>query len=132
MIDYVQQTLSHYDKEEYEICGMLWVQGETDSGNKIAAEAYGENLQQFISHYRKDFDDETLPFLLFQVGHGEVVEGMKKTAKLIPNVTLIPQNQEPTSVDYYQKMENGHYNYEGMKKLGERFAEIFLTERVVK
>ncbi len=128
LIDYVEQTLSEYRKDEYEICAMLWVQGETDAGNKIAAAAYGQNLQQFISHIRQDLENDTQPFLLFQVGHGKVVEGMIKTAQFVPNVTLIQQCLEPTSVNFYPKMENGHYNYEGMKKLGQHFTENFLNQ----
>ena len=127
LIEYVEQTLSEYKKDEYEICAMLWVQGETDAGNKIAAAAYERNLQQFISHIGQDLENDRLPFLLFQVGHGKVVEGMMKTAQLLPNVTLIPQSLDPTSGDFYPKMENGHYNYEGMKELGERFAEYLLN-----
>ena len=127
LIDYVEQTLSEYKKDEYEICAMLWVQGETDAGYKIAAAAYESNLQQFISHIRQDLENDNLPFLLFQVGHGKVVEGMMKAAQLVPNVTLIPQSLDTTSVNFYPKMENGHYNYEGMKKLGQRFAEVFLN-----
>lgn len=126
LIDYVDLTLFEYEKDEYEICAMLWVQGETDARNKIAAAAYERNLQQFIRQIRQDLEKDTLPFLLFQVGHGKVVEGMMKTAQLVPNVTLIPQNLDPTSENFYPKLENGHYNYEGMKKLGQRFAEVFL------
>jgi hypothetical protein len=125
LIDYVEQTLSKYEKDEYKICAMLWVQGETDAGNKIAAAEYGRNLEQFIRHVRQDVENDTLPFLLFQVGHGKVVEGMKQTAQLLPNVILIPQSQEPNSANFYPKMENGHYNYEGMKKIGQRFAHVF-------
>jgi hypothetical protein len=69
----------------------------------------------------------TLSFLFFQVGHGKVVEGMKQTAQLVPFVTLIPQSREPTSANFYPKMENGHYNDKGMKKLGQRFAQVFLN-----
>lgn len=127
LIDYVDQTLSEFDEDEYEICAMLWVQGETDAGNKIAAEAYGMNLQQFITHIREDLDNDSLPFILFQVGHGKVVEGMMNTVQLLPNVYLIPQSLDTISVNFYPKMENGHYNYEGMKKLGERFATNFLN-----
>jgi hypothetical protein len=126
-IEYVGQVLSAYEKDAYEICAMLWVQGETDAGNKIAAAAYGHNLQQFISHIRQDVENDTLPFLLFQVGDGKVVEGMKQTAQLVPNVCLIPQSPEPTSADFFPKMENGHYNDKGMKKLGQRFAEVYLN-----
>jgi len=127
LIDYVDKTLFEYKEDEYEICAMLWVQGETDSGNKIAASEYGWNLQQFISHIRQDLKNDTLPFLLFQVGHGKVVEGMRKVAQLDPNVALITQSNVASSANFYQKMENGHYNYEGMKKLGEHFTEVFLN-----
>lgn len=127
LIDYVDQTLSEYEKDEYELCAMLWVQGETDAGNKIAAAEYGRNLQQFIRHIRKDLENDTMPFLFFQVGDGKVVEGMIKTAQLLPNVTLIPQSLEPTSANFYSKLGNGHYNYEGIKKLGQRFAEVYLN-----
>ena len=125
--DYVRQILSEYKKDAYEICAMLWVQGETDSGNEIAAAAYGRNLEQLIRHVRQDVGNENLPFLLFQVGSGKVVDGMKKTAQHLPNVFLLPQSTDPASTDYYPRMENGHYNYEGMKKLGQRFAEVFLN-----
>ena len=53
---------------------------------------------------------------------------MKRVAREVPNVTLIPQSLDPISLDFYQKMENGHYNYEGMKKLGRRFAEVVLSQ----
>jgi len=128
LINYVEKTLSEYKKDEYEICAMLWVQGETDAGNKTAAKAYGENLQQFISHIRQDLENETLPFLLFQVGHGKVVEGMMEVSQRVPNVTLIKQSLDPKSVNFYSKIKNGHYNYNGMKKLGQRFAEIYLNK----
>ena len=127
---YVKQVLSGYREDEYEICAMLWVQGETDSGNETAAAAYGDNLQNLVEGVRHKVGCEKLPFLLFQVGHGEVVEGMKRTAREVANVTLIPQSLDPISLDFYQKMGNGHYNYEGMKKLGRRFAELFLSQHV--
>ena len=129
---YLKQVLSGYGNDEYEICAMLWVQGETDACNEAAATAYGDNLQNLVESIRHHVGRETLPFLVFQVGHGEVVEGMKRTAREVPNVTLIPQSLDPISLDFYQKMENGHYNYEGMKKLGHRFAELFLSQYVQK
>ena len=128
LIDYIERTLSRFKNYEYEICAILWVQGESDSGNEIAAEEYGRNLENFISSIRQDLRIDSLPFLFFQVGHGKVVEGMKKVAEVVPDVILIPQSLEPKSKDFYQKMENGHYNYEGMKKLGLKFAEVFLNQ----
>jgi tryptophanyl-tRNA synthetase len=51
---------------------------------------------------------------------------MNRTADKVSNVTLIHQSQDADSPDFYEKMENGHYNCDGMKKLGARFAEVFL------
>jgi hypothetical protein len=125
---YVKQVLSGYDATEYEICAMLWVQGETDSANEVAAAAYGDTLRNLVARLRQDLGHGTLPFILFQVGKGKVVEGMIRTARAKRNVTLLPQSLDPISQDFYEKMKNGHYNYEGMKKLGHRFAEVFLRE----
>ncbi len=127
---YVKQVLSGYGEDEYEICAMLWVQGESDAGKETAAAEYGNNLGNLVERIRHDVGRKTLPFLLFQVGHGKVVEGMRRVAREVPNVTLIPQSLDPVSLDFYEKMENGHYNYEGMKKLGHRFAELFLSQYV--
>lgn len=125
---YVEKVLSRYRDNDYEICAMLWVQGETDAGNKTAATAYGDNLQALIERIRQDMGRQALPFLLFQVGHGQVVAGMKRTAREVSNVTLIPQSLDPVSLDFYGKMKNGHYNDDGMRKLGHRFAELFLSQ----
>jgi carbohydrate esterase-like sialic acid-specific acetylesterase len=128
LTEYVRQILSGYDATEYEIGAMLWVQGETDSANEVAAAAYGNNLRQLVARLRQDLGRATLPFMLFEVGTGKVVEGMRGTANAMENVTLLAQSPDPTSQDFYEKMENGHYNYQGTKKLGHRFAEVFLRE----
>lgn len=128
LVAYVKEVLAGYDPTEYEIRGMFWVQGETDSGNETAAAAYGENLRKFIESLRRDMGKDELPFILFQVGKGKVVEGMKRTAGNVPNVTLVPQSPDPASDDYYSTIPNGHYDHEGLKLLGERFAEAFLHE----
>lgn len=129
LIAYVAEVLSEYNENEYELCAMLWVQGESDSSNEIAANAYEENLKNLIASSRRDVGRESLPFILFQVGRGEVVEAMRNTADEDPNVILIPQSSDPKSQDFYDKMENGHYNYSGMTKLGRRFMEVFLTHK---
>jgi hypothetical protein len=122
----IREILSAYDPDEYELCPMLWVQGETDADNESAATAYGGNLERLIQSIREDTGREDLPFLMFQVGSGKVVEGMQRVARDVPNATLLPQSQDPDSPHFYDKMENGHYNYAGLKKLGRRFAETYV------
>ncbi|TWU13331.1 hypothetical protein CA54_21660 [Symmachiella macrocystis] len=125
-VDYVRQVLDGYSPEDYELCAMLWVQGESDDKAPEAEAAYGATLRKLIERVRLDTKHSTLPFILFQVGSPKVVEGMRQTAAKVPSATLIPQSLNPDSSDFYEKMENGHYNAEGMKKLGTRFAEVFL------
>ncbi len=121
---YIKEVLSGYDPSEYEFAGMLWVQGEADSKVPAAAEAYGQNLQHLIKGMRDFTKKPELPFIIFQVGSGEVIKGMQETSKKLENVVLIPQSDNPASLDYYPEYAppKSHYTYKGMKKIGERFA----------
>lgn len=130
-INYSKNVLGKYSSSEYELAGMLWLQGETDSGikrwGKEPAESYGENLQNLIKKVRQEFNTSDLPFLIFQVGHGKVVKGMKTIAQQDKYVNLIPQSKDKNSTDFYEKNPPpiGHYTAKSMKKIGERFFESF-------
>jgi len=128
-IQYSKKVLENLSN--YEICGMLWVQGETDSSKRFGtkpANTYESNLKKLISCVRKDINQPNLPFLLFQVGHGEVVEGMKNTAKEDKNVVLIPQEKDRNSKFYFERnpMPLGHYTTKSMKKIGTLFYDYFM------
>ena len=77
---------------------------------------------------------ENLPFFILQVGSGEVVESMKRLSKEDKDVYFIPQKFNPKSKYFYPKYKHewngkpvGHYNYEGMKKIGIRFFESYVN-----
>lgn len=127
---YVRDVLAPYRRDEYEYCGMLWVQGEADGnvgkfGPEPAA-AYGRNLQNLITRVRQETGVPALPFLMIDVGAGQVVEGMKATVKALPAVSFIPQSKDPNSSHFFPKHAVGHYNYEGQKRMGSLLAEEFL------
>ena len=130
-IAYAKDVLKEYNPAEYEIKGMLWVQGEADSGVKKwgekPAEAYGENLSKLIESTRTSLDIPEMPFVLFQVGFGKVVKGMKKTAENDNHVYLIPQSNDKQSKDFYKKNPPpvGHYTAKSMKRIGMAFFKIF-------
>lgn len=126
LVAYTRAVLAGYPPEDYELRGMLWVQGESDGNIPEAARAYGDNLRALVARIRTDTNQKSLPFLLFEVGGPDVVRGMRRVAQETPDVHLIPQRPEPDSPDFYEKLENGHYNHEGLKKLGLRFAEVYL------
>jgi hypothetical protein len=129
-ISYAKSILKEMNSEEYELCGMLWVQGETDSGKRFGtkpAEAYQQNLENLISGVRTEFSKPELPFIIFQVGGGKVVEAMKTIDKEDEFVSLIPQSNDKNSKDYYKRNPPpiGHYVYESMKRIGEQFFEYY-------
>jgi len=130
-ISYTKDILSQYNAIDYEICGMLWVQGEADSNVKkygpIPAETYGINLKNLIYSVRDEFQAPNLPFAVLEVGYGNVVEGMKTVSSQMQDVTLIPCSTDPKSPNYRPTYGPpvGHYNYEGMKQIGIDFAKVF-------
>jgi len=132
-VEYGQKVLSTLAKDSYELCGMLWVQGESDSGKKGGTkprEAYQDNLTTLISRVRTDFNQPKLPFLIFQVGHGKVVKAMQTVAKADNNVVLIPQEKNENSKFYFERNPPpiGHYVSSAMKKIGTYFFEYYQTE----
>ncbi len=126
LVAYARAVLAGFAPAEYSLRGMLWVQGESDGAIPEAARAYGDNLKALIARIRTDTGQPALPFLLFEVGGTDVVRGMQRVAEETSDVHLIPQRPEPDSPDFYEKLENGHYNHDGLKKLGLRFAEVYL------
>ena len=132
-VAYGQKVLSTLEKDSYELCGMLWVQGESDSGKKGGIqprEAYQDNLTNLINRVRIDFNEPKLPFLMFQVGHGKVVKAMQNVAKSDKNVVLIPQEKDKNSKFYFERNPPpiGHYVTSAMKKIGKYFFEFYQEE----
>ncbi len=131
----IERVIGDTPRNDYELAGMLWVQGETDSNVKKfgsePSETYGENLTQLIAAIREVVAVPDLPFHMLQVGNKTVVDGMKETAKRLDNVYFIPQSRDPESARYLPKYGPpiGHYNYEGMKRIGNLFADSCLNEQ---
>lgn len=129
-IEYSRKVLSTIEKDGFELCGMLWVQGESDSGKKGGLkprEAYETNLTTLISRVRTDFKHPKLPFLIFQVGHGKVVKAMRNIAETDENVILIPQEKDKDSKFHFERNPPpiGHYTAKSMKKIGKYFFEFY-------
>jgi Carbohydrate esterase, sialic acid-specific acetylesterase len=133
LIAYVREILSAYPKDSYEICGMLWVQGEAD-GNVSGygpepAKAYGQNIKNLITRVRTDLGVPDLPFMMFQVVMGgDVVRGMQEAAATVKNVTAIPRSMDQASPNFLEQYAVGHYNQVGMKRMGELFAEAWFSK----
>jgi hypothetical protein len=142
LIDLIDSKVSTLKKDSYEITGVFWVQGEKDSGIKnygdIPSKNYYKNLKNLVSNLRAHLNSENLPFFILQVGSGEVVQSMKRLSKEDKNVYFTPQEFNPKSKYFYPKYKHewngnpvGHYNYEGMKKIGIRFFESYINATLI-
>jgi len=127
----IDRALKGLDGVDYEFSGMLWVQGEADSGVKKygpkPAETYGENLTKLVSSIREHTITPDLPFVLLEVGSPQIREASRGVAKSVENVSTIPQSADETAPNHLPGYGPpvGHYNYEGMKRIGLLFFEVF-------
>jgi hypothetical protein len=136
-IDLVDAELAELHPDSYEIVGMLWVQGETDSNTSngsVAADTYHLNLENLINSVRGHYDIPDLPFLILGVGSKKVQKAMVQVSNKLTNVSYIERSQDVNRRNYtpiYTHKWNGkpvgHYNYEGMKKMGRLFFESYQT-----
>ena len=114
-------------KIDYEIAGMLWLQGESDALENQGA-AYETNLRNFIADMRTQFDSPELPFYMARVRefYGTAEQsGLVRTAQVV--VAESTEFVEWFDTDSYNPLiEGGHYNTEGEINIGIDFANIYL------
>ena len=82
---------------------------------------------------RGHYDIADLPFLMLGVGSKKVQNAMVKVSNKLTNVTFIERSQDLNKSNYtpiythkWKGKPVGHYNYEGMKKIGQLFYENYL------
>ena len=132
--DFITTTdaqLSKLPPGSFEIIGMLWVQGESDS-SPLPSSTYGQNITALIQKVRAYYSVPDMPFLMLGVGSKKVVAAMSDTSKNSLNVSLIRKSNNPKANNYtpiYTHNWNGkpadHYNYTGMKKIGNMFFDTY-------
>jgi hypothetical protein len=128
-----ESALRDLDKSriQYEIVGMLWLQGESDA-DAGKGDLYEENLKAFIAHIRQEFKEPEMPFVIARVlavwgaknGHARLVrEAQDKTAHDGKYVACFHTDDcRPV----HPRKNRGHYGTEGQLKIGKRFAQGYL------
>jgi sialate O-acetylesterase len=111
------------------VTGMLWYQGESDTGAP-AAQQFGPKFRQFIGSVRRDLERPDLPFLYVQIGRfvtGDqaytgwniVQEAQRQCADQVPSADVVP------AVDL--ELDDGiHLSTAGQARLGRRLATVAL------
>ena len=118
---------------EYEIMGMVWMQGESDAKDQADAEAYQKKLEQFIALMRKETGKPELPFVIgkissrimeskkFKMPFAKTVQsGQEAVAKNIKNAFVVDTD------DLSQRDDLVHFDQEGQMGLGKRFGEAMI------
>jgi len=124
----VKAALANLDdaKIDYEISGMLWMQGQGDSKIAKYAAAYEANLTNLIATVRKDFKTPKMPFVIGRImlgsdtrppgGNAIVRAAQKAIADKDDNVYWF-------DTDALQLAYPFHYGTKGQIDLGRLFAE---------
>jgi hypothetical protein len=111
---------------DFEIAGMLWLQGESDAHEKKGAD-YQQNLTAFIAHLRMEFNTPEMPVVIARVRD---FYGKGEQAKMVRNaqeqVAAVDQAVEWFDTDDCGPLvKGGHYASDGLIEIGKRFAGKF-------
>ncbi len=121
-----QAAIAKLEKEgvNYEIAGMLWMQGESDA-REGKAESYEENLRHFIMHMREQFNAPRMRFVIARVrGHYGGNTGQAKIVREAQEaIAKTTEGVEWFDTDDYPMANAGHYNGEGLIMMGKDFAK---------
>jgi Carbohydrate esterase, sialic acid-specific acetylesterase len=104
------------------LAGILWHQGESDSGKPELIASYPDRLAAMVEQLRKDLGAEKTPFVMGELIHGHgnhdaANVGLAKAAAKVPNCTLV------SSKDLGKGL---HFDSPALRAFGKRYAEAYL------
>lgn len=111
------------------IKGVLWHQGENDSGNRKTAETYARRLDQMIRDLRAELGAPKLPFVAGQLGEFLLTRTNKDIAcvKLVNEAiaelpSRVPHTGCAQAMGLTHKGDQVHFDAASERELGRRFA----------
>ena len=114
---------------KFNIRGMIWFQGESDSSNQVVADAYEANLITFIADVRARFSKPNLPIVICQpwwdsndAGYPVYIETVRTAQQ---NIADVDSNINTIDTTSYDHRDVTHLNAKGMYELGEDIATLF-------
>src|SRR4051812_37017561 len=114
--------------------GILWHQGEADSGTSALASSYRERWTAFITALRQDLEAPDVPVVVGQLGEffGKKVDAPPTFASVVnEQLALIPLTVPHTvfvsSAGLTDKGDQVHFNTPSIREFGRRYAYAFLS-----
>jgi hypothetical protein len=110
--------------------GILWHQGEADSGKEDTARNYGARLAQMVKDLRTDLGAGEIPFVAGKLGEYLARESKTGTPSFWPVVneqiaalpSLVPHAAVADSTGLKPKSDNVHFDTPSLREFGKRYA----------
>jgi len=107
--------------------GILWHQGEADSGKEENARTYRERFNRVIGSLREDLNAPNVPVVIGQLGEfyeAPFVKVVTEQHFLIP--LQVPRTAVVPSAGLKPKSDNVHFDSPSLREFGRRYAHAFL------
>lgn len=110
--------------------GILWHQGEGDSGSEKTAQTYAERLAQMIRDLRTELNAGEVPFVAGELGQFLKRESKEGKPSYWPLVNeqinslpkLVPHTAVASSKDLKHKGDGVHFDSPSLREFGKRYA----------
>jgi len=110
------------------IKGILWHQGENDA-NPTGMMKYQEKLSDLFKKFRNIAGNNSLPVIMGELSsfpknyenHQKMNHIIREYSSKDKYTAVVPTN------DFKDKGDNVHFNSEGQRKMGQRFAEVYMN-----
>ena len=130
--DLYQQALERAKRalKDGTLKGILWHQGEADSGSEQLAKSYGERLAKMVNDLRADLGAGEVPFVAGQLGEflkREDKDGKTSCWPLVnEQIAALPKSVANTaaveSTGLKPKSDNVHFDSPSLREFGQRYA----------
>jgi Carbohydrate esterase, sialic acid-specific acetylesterase len=107
--------------------GILWHQGEADSGKEEDARSYRERWTKVIGSLREDLNAANVPVMVGQLGEfyaGAFARTVDEQLAIIP--LQVPKTAFVSSAGLKAKSDNVHFDSPSLREFGRRYAHAFL------
>lgn len=116
-------------KKQGTIKGILWHQGESDAHEQDIP-LYKERLTTLFRIFRSTVENETLPIIMGELG--AFTENREETNRINQIMHDIAATDKQTGIiatgDLKDKGDHLHFNADGQRKMGQRYAKIYLEK----
>jgi hypothetical protein len=114
------------------LAGVIWHQGESNTGDKDRSDDYGERLAKMISDLRTDLGTPDLPFVVGELGEfltnrkkqpplaraNEVNQALRDLPKHVSNTGFVSAH------GLVDKGDELHFDSKSQREFGRRYAEV--------